>query len=138
MRDEAFDVLLQPKSIRNSQVVRELDPRASRDLVWSFLLVAALVAGLALYAWPHLALHQTGMATEQMYHERERLREENRKLGLEKASLEQLRRVESIATRELGLAAPSADRIVVVERPKPLPDVARLARGQNPREEARN
>ena len=90
--------LVLSKSIDNSQVVRERDPRASRDLVWLLLLlVAVLVGGLVLYAWPHLQMRQTGIATEQMQRERERLVEENRKLRLEKASLENLARVEAIA-----------------------------------------
>lgn len=115
--------------INNSQVVREMDPRADRDVFWLLVLVGVLVGGLVLYAWPHLALRQTGMATDQMYRERERLIEENRKLHLEKATLENLRRVETIAKRYLGLISPPPDRLVVVERPKPVPSEARLARG---------
>ena len=53
-----------------------------------------------------------------MSKDRERLLEANRKLRLEKASLENLRRVETIATRELGLQSPAAERVVVVERPR--------------------
>jgi cell division protein FtsL len=129
MREDSLEgVVLLPKSIRNSQVVREVDPRSSRELWGLLLLVGVLVAGLGLYAWPHLALRQSGQASEQMYRERERLIEENRKLRLERASLENLRRVESIALRDLGLVTPAAERIVVVERPQAVPDAARLAR----------
>ena len=60
-----------------------------------------------LYAWPHLELRQADSEPEQMSRERERLLEENRKLRLEKASLENLRRVETIARRDLG-PAPAA------------------------------
>ena len=138
MRDDLDGVVLLPKSIDNSQVVRELDPRSNRDLWWLLVLVGVLVGGLVLYAWPHLALRQTGMATDQMYRERERLVEENRKLNLEKASLENLKRVEAIATRELGLAPPKAERLVVVEKPRSVPDGARLARERDAPEAARN
>jgi hypothetical protein len=54
-----------------------------------------------------------------MSRERERLLEENRKLRLEKATLQNLRRVENIATRELGLQSPPAPRVVVIERARP-------------------
>jgi cell division protein FtsL len=121
------DVGLAPKSIDNSQVVREVDPRSSRDLWLLVALVAALAGGLGLYAWPTLMMRRTGTAAEQLSRERERLVEENRKLRLEKASLEDLRRVETIATRELGLATPEPERLVVVERPAAVPEGARLA-----------
>lgn len=111
------DLALLPKSIDNSQVVREVDPRASRDLWTLLVLVAALVAGLVLYAWPNLQLRQAATAKEELSRERDRLLEQNRKLRLEKAALEDLRRVEAIATRELGLRRPPAEAVIVVERP---------------------
>ena len=51
--------------------------------------------------------------------EKQRLIEENRKLRLEKAALENLKRVETIAARELGLQPPAPERSVVVEVEKP-------------------
>ncbi len=123
--------LLLPKLIDNSKVVRELDPRASRELWALVLLVGCLVAGLGLYAWPHLERRRVGIEAQQMDRERERLLEENRKLRLEQASLEELQRVEAIARRELGLAPPAPDQVVVVERQEPLP-AGRLAHAQAP------
>jgi cell division protein FtsL len=108
--------------IDNSQVIREVDPRASRDLWWLLVLVMTLVGGLVLYAWPHLQIRETSRAQDRMSRERERLLEENRKLRLEKASLENLRRVETIDTRDLGLQPPAAARVVVIERARtPVP-----------------
>jgi cell division protein FtsL len=127
MRAEAADPVVFPKSIDNSQVVRELDPRSSRDLYWLLALVGVLVGGLSLYAWPHLQLRQTSYAAEQMDRERERLIEENRKLHLEKATLENLRRVETIAVRDLGLAPPNPERVVIVESQGDVPGGTRLA-----------
>jgi cell division protein FtsL len=121
MNEMSVEGVVLSRSIDNSGVVREVDPRTSRDLVALALLVAILVGGLVLYAWPHFQLRQTAMATEQMQRERDRLVEENRKLRLEKATLENLGRVEAIATRHLGLAKPSPDRLVVVETPAPPP-----------------
>ena len=118
---------LLPKAIDNSQVVRERDPRAGRELWLLLLVVSALVAGLVLYAWPSLELRQAAQARARMEKEKERLIEENRKLRLERSTLENLRRVEAIATRELGLLMPPPEKVVVVERPAPPPPEAQLA-----------
>lgn len=133
MKSGSFDgSLFSGRSIDNSQVVREVDPRSSRQIVAVLVLAAALVAGLVLYAWPHYAARQTGSRSVQLEKERQRLLEENRKLRLEKASLEDLRRVEKIATGTLGMQPPAAERVVVVERPAPAAPDARLARGEAP------
>lgn len=138
MRHAVDPAVLLPKLIDNSQVVRELDPRASRDLWALLLVVGALVAGLALYAWPHLELRRTGIEAQRLDRERERLLEENRKLRLEKASLEELQRIEAIALGELGLSAPQAERVVVVEKPRAPAPGARLAHARSASPEARN
>ena len=139
MRDDALDAAdLVPKAIDNSHVVREVDPRSSRDLWLLLLLAAALVGGLVLYAWPSLEIRQTSLAREQMSKERERLLEENRKLRLEKAALENLHRVETIARRDLGLATPAPQKLVVVERPREVPAGSRLASGSERAPAGRN
>ena len=133
MRTRALDPsIMVPKAIDNSQVVREVDPRSSRDLWWLVAVVATLVLGLVLYAWPHLQVRQVDGERVRMSREREQLVEVNRKLRLEKASLENLKRVEQIAVRDLGLRPPSPESLIVVERADPLPDGARMATGQAP------
>jgi cell division protein FtsL len=130
MREDALDrVDVLPKAIDNSHVVREVDPRSSRDLWLLLLLAAALVCGLGLYAWPSLEIRQTTLAREQMSKERERLLEENRKLRLEKAALENLHRVETIARRDLGLVTPAPESLVVVEKPRDVPAGSVVASG---------
>ena len=125
-------IALPPKAIDNSQVVREVDPRSNRDLWTLLMVVAALVAGLVLYAWPNLELRQAATAKEELSRQRDRLVEQNRKLKLEKAALEDLRRVEAIATRELGLRPPPAESVVVVERPpKRAPEGTLLAHAKD-------
>jgi cell division protein FtsL len=106
------------RPVDNSRIVREVDPRSSRDLWALVLLVGALVLALGLYAWPHYQMRQTINAAAKMQRERETLLEENRKLRLEKAALENLRRVETIARRDLGMQPPAPDRLVVVELPQ--------------------
>ena len=61
--------------------------------------------------------------------EKERLLEENRKLRLEKAALENLHRVETIARRDLGLVTPAPDSLVVVEKPQEVPAGSVVASG---------
>jgi cell division protein FtsL len=116
-----------PKTIDNSQIVREVDPRSSRDLWLLLLLVATLAGGMVFYAWPHFELRQTALAKQRMERTKERLLEQNRKLRLEKATLESLRRIESIAVRQLGLRAPRPEQLVVVEKPREVPEGALLA-----------
>jgi cell division protein FtsL len=135
VREDALaNVTLLGRAVDNSQVVREVDPRMSRDIWLLLLLVAALVGGLVLYAWPNLELREAARVKEQMSRERERLQEENRKLRLEKATLESLRRVEAIAVRDLGLVPPPPESLQVVERPVPTAAGAMLARGKDERE----
>jgi cell division protein FtsL len=78
-----------------------------------------LAAGLGLYAWPALEIRRAGQTGALLDREKQRLIEDNRKLRLEKAALENLRRVETIAARELGLRAPAPERSVVIELEKP-------------------
>jgi cell division protein FtsL len=130
-REDVGQVALLGRAIDNSQVVREVDPRMSRDIWLLLLLVAAMVGGLVLYAWPNLELREAARVKEQMSRERERLQEENRKLRLEKATLESLRRVEAIAVRDLGLVPPPPESLLVVERPVPTAAGAMLARGKD-------
>jgi cell division protein FtsL len=108
-------------------VVRERDPRAGRELWLLLAVVTALVASLVLYAWPSLELRQAGQARARMQREKERLIEESRKLRLERSTLENLRRVEAIATRELGLVAPPPESVVVVEKAAAPPPTAQMA-----------
>lgn len=117
MRNEG--VLRLGKPVDNSRVVRQVDPRSRREILLLVLLVAVLAAGLGLYAWPALEIRRAGQAGALLDREKQRLVEENRKLRLEKAALENLRRVEAVAGRELGLQAPAPERSVVVEVEKP-------------------
>jgi cell division protein FtsL len=128
MRDElAAPVSLLSRKVDNSQIVREHDPRSHRDLAVLFLLAALIVGGLVLYAWPHLQLRHAGIEADQLSKEKDRLLEENRKLRLEKAALEDLQRVQAIATGQLKLETPAPEKVLVIETapPTPAPRVAR-------------
>lgn len=124
--DSAAPFLLLPRATQNSRVVREHDPRASRNLWVLLSLVAGLVGGLALYGWPRLQAQRLDERVAQMQRDHERLLEENRKLRLEKASLENLERVQAIATRELGLVTPPPARIFVALKAAAVPEGTQL------------
>ena len=133
MRDEG--VVLLGKPIDNSRVVRQVDPRSRREIWLILLLVALLAGGLALYAWPALEIRRSGQATVDLFREKDRLLEEKRKLQLEKAALENLGRVEAIASHELGLQPPLPAQSIVVEVPRTTPAGQSVAReGAAPRE----
>lgn len=136
MRDEG--VVLLGKPIDNSRVVRQVDPRSRREIWLLILLVAALAAGVGLYAWPALEIRRAGQASVELYREKERLVEEKRKLQLEKAALENLGRVEAIATRELGLSAPAPEQSVIVEMPRAVAPGSTIAGEGAPPRQARS
>ncbi len=114
-------------SIDNRKVVRSRDDRMSRDLRWIGGVVLILIALFVAYGWPRAALRDTGSSVGKLQREREKLLEENRELRLEKASLQDLRRIEAVATGSLGLASPLPADVIVVERPQNLPKDARVA-----------
>jgi cell division protein FtsL len=125
------------KPIDNSRVVREVDPRTRRDIWWLILLVAVIAGAAGLYAWPALEIRRTGQTAIDLDREKERLLEDRRKLSLEKSALENLTRVETIATRDLGLVAPAPEDTVVVEVPAPLPPGTLMADEDEPARQAR-
>ena len=135
MRDQGVVRLGRP--IDNSRVVRQVDLRARREVWWLILLVAVVAVAAGLYAWPALEIRRAGQEAVELDQEKERLLEDNRKLNLEKSSLENLDRVETIATRDLGLAAPAAEQSIVVEVPPPLPPGALVAGDDVPAQQAR-
>jgi cell division protein FtsL len=135
MRDEG--VVRLGKPIDNSRVVREVDPRTRRDIWWLILLVAVIAGAAGLYAWPALEIRRTGQTAIDLDQEKERLLEEKRKLNLEKSALENLTRVETIATRDLGLLTPDPGQSIVVEVPAPLPPGTLIADEDEPARQAR-
>jgi cell division protein FtsL len=114
-------------SIDNRRVVRSRDDRMSKDLLWIGGVVLVLIALFVAYGWPRAALRDTGSSAGKLQREQEKLREENRELRLEKAALQDLARIQVIATGSLGLQSPPPANVVVVERPQNLPKDSRVA-----------
>jgi len=114
-------------SIDNRRVVRSRDDRMSKDLLWIGGIVLILIGLFVAYGWPRAALRDTGSTAGKLQREQEKLREENRELRLERAALQDLKRVQIIATGSLGLRSPASADVIVVERPQNLPKDSRLA-----------
>ena len=114
-------------SIDNRRVVRSRDDRMSKDLLWIGGVVLILIGLFVAYGWPRAALRDTGSTAGKLRREQDKLLEENRELRLEKAALQDLKRVQMIATGSLGLRSPAAANVIVVERPQNLPKDSRLA-----------
>lgn len=114
-------------SIDNRRVVRSRDERMPRDLRWIGGLVLILIGLFIAFGWPRAALRDTGSSVGKLQRERDKLLEENRELRLEKASLQDLKRIEAIANGSLGLLSPAPANVIVVERPQNLPRDSRVA-----------
>lgn len=114
-------------SIDNRRVVRTRDDRMSKDLLWIGGVALILIALFVAFGWPRAALRDTGSTAGRLQREQERQLEENRELRLERAALQDLKRVQAIASGSLGLRAPAASDVIVVERPQNLPKDARVA-----------
>jgi cell division protein FtsL len=114
-------------SIDNRRVVRSRDDRMSKDLLWIGGVVFILIGLFVAYGWPRAALRDTGSSAGKLQREQEKLLEENRELRLERAALQDLKRIQMIATSSLGLKAPPSSNVIVVERPQNLPKDSMVA-----------
>ena len=127
MRVDRIHAVHVEDSIDNRRVVRSRDDRMSKDLLWISGVVLILIGLFVAYGWPRAALRDTGSVAGKLQREQEKLLEENRELRLEKAALQDLKRVQIIATGSLGLRSPDASNVIVVERPQNLPKDSRVA-----------
>ncbi len=105
--------------VRNNPIVRELDEARQRQLWRSVWIGGVLVLVLLFSAWQHFELVRHGYRMQQMQQERAAEEEINRHLRLEIETLKAPRRIEGIATKKLGLVAPTRDQAIVIERVTP-------------------
>lgn len=107
------------KSVRNAEVVRELDETRQRELWRSVAIGMLLVALVLVTAWQHFELLQHGYRLEQLQQERGAEEEINRHLRLEIDTLRAPRRIETLAVERLHLVAPGPNDAIVIERVVP-------------------
>ncbi len=114
-------------SIDNRRVVRSSDDRMQRDFLLYTAIALLFVVLFASFGVPRAVLRDTGSSVGKLQREHEKLLEQNRELRLEKASLQDLKRVQTIANTSLGLTSPAPADVIVVERPQNLPRDSRTA-----------
>ena len=109
------------KDIRNNPIVREVDEARQRQLWRTMGIGLFLVVVLLFSAWQHFEMLRHGYQIERMQQERAAEEEINRHLRLEVETLKSPRRIERIATEQLGLVAPTRGQAIVIERVTPAP-----------------
>ena len=115
---EAFEYAIK-KDVRNNPIVREIDEARHREL-WKWAAVAlSAVLVLLFSAWQHFELLRHGYQLEDL--QRQQAAEENitEHLRLEIDALRSPKRIETLATKQLHLVAPSLDDAIVIERVVP-------------------
>jgi cell division protein FtsL len=115
---EPFEYAIK-KDVRNNPIVREVDEARQRELWKSAGVAGFLVAVLLFSAWQHFELLRHGYQVEQLQRERTAEEETARRLRLEIETLKSPKRIESLATAQLHLVAPTRDEASVLERVVP-------------------
>ena len=115
---EAFEYAIK-KDVRNNPIVREVDEARQRDLWKSVGIAGVLVLVLLVSAWQHFELLRHGYQVEELQRQRAAEEDITRRLRLEIDTLKSPQRIESLATEQLHLVAPSRDEAIVIERVVP-------------------
>jgi hypothetical protein len=99
------------KTIDNSRLVKEEDPRRNREMKQFGTAMAFLFLLVFTYAWQHFKAIEYGYQIESAKRGLSGLTEMNRALRLEDASLRDPERIDVIA-RRLGLAPPEPGQVI--------------------------
>jgi len=103
------------RRVANEQLVRQVDRERNHQLLMVAVTGLLLAGAVLAYGWQHFEMIRNGYRMEEQRREREYLLQIQRQLSLEKASLTSPDRIETIATRELGMIVPSKEQFVVIE-----------------------
>jgi cell division protein FtsL len=99
------------KTIDNSRLVKEEDPRRNREMKQFGTALAVLFLLVFTYAWQHFKAIEYGYQIESAKRELSGLTEMNRALQLEDASLRDPERIDVIA-RRMGLVPPQPGQVI--------------------------
>jgi len=99
----------------NRRLALELDRGRVREMLLAVLLSGLMLLPLLLYVWQSSEWIRSGYQIERLKSQRDHLVEVNQQLRLEKASLENLVRIEQVATDQLGLSEPPNGTVVLVD-----------------------
>lgn len=87
----------------NAKLIRERDRRVTRDLIRLFLISSALLIPIIMCVRQRMEFMRVSYRLEELTREERRLRDQNRRLLIERAQLRALDDVERIARTRLGL-----------------------------------
>ena len=108
------------KRIINNNVIREADAKSHRDYIIITALAAVFLFGLFAYGWQHYQWIQYGYRIEEAQKKKGQLAEIERQLRLERASLSNPQRIDSIARKQLGMVVPAPGQLVTFSADAPL------------------
>jgi len=108
----------------NERLVLEPDRGRMRELLLAVALSGLMLLPLLFYVRQSSEWLRAGYRIEKLKNQRDHLNEVNQELRLEKASLENLVRVETVAAGQLGLAQPPGGTVVLVDTKHLSPRVA--------------
>ena len=95
----------------NQRLVRERDRKHAREL-WRFLATAAVLAVPVLgYVWQRMDFLRVSKRYEHLQERLQRLGEDEQRLRLERSTLMDHERIETLARRNLGLVDPAPDDV---------------------------
>ncbi|MBI4161394.1 MAG: cell division protein FtsL [Acidobacteria bacterium] len=87
----------------NAKLIRERDRKVTGDLIRFLLVGSALLVPVILYVRQRMEFVRVSYRLESLEKERQHLRDEQRRLLVERAGLRSLDRVEGIARADFGL-----------------------------------
>ena len=102
------------KTIDNSRLVRETDPKRRREMVLFAIAVAVFFVLATVYVWQHFSAIQYGYRIEELKKQRDAISEANRSLRLEEATLKDPERIDALA-RRMGLQLPTAGQVQTMD-----------------------
>ena len=105
------------KDVRNNPVVREVDVQHKRQLMRTIGLTCAVVAMVLFWVWQRFGIVEDGYDRSRLQAQLALETERNRQLRLEVDMLRAPQVIESQATRDLHMVAPTPATTLVVERP---------------------
>jgi cell division protein FtsL len=115
------------KRIDNTRVVRMVDPKRRREMLYFGGMLSVLFLVVMLYLLQHLSAIQYGYRIEQAKAEHNTIMQSNRALQLEVSSLTDLERIE-VEARKLGMIPPVAGQVQAIESGSGDPSVPVMAR----------
>ena len=113
------------KQVQNRAIVREVDQARQRDLLRTVVGGVCVLVTVLFAAWQHLDARRLDKEAATLSVQRGRLTEVRRHLELERQTLQGPARVEAIATRQLGMKAPTRETSAVIERVTATPSASR-------------